>query len=86
MPFPCLTPHRHLQLIKWILHHVIGIQLVDPTHHCIHIRLLGFCEEQKFSAGDGLETREPEEGALENFEAGKGLARKAERGGHRGGG
>lgn len=43
-PLPPLTPNRHLQLVKWVLHHIIRIQLIYLSHNLIYIRLLRFRE------------------------------------------
>ena len=82
MPLKCLTPYRHLRLIKRILHHVIGIQLVDAPHNDLDVRLLRLRKQEEFRAREGLEAGQAEEGALEDFEAGEGGAREG--GGGRG--
>ena len=69
MPLKSLTPHRHLRLIKRILHHVVRIQLVDPPHDNLHIGLARFREQQELRARERLEARQAEEGSFEDFDA-----------------
>ena len=81
MPVKRLTPHRHLQLIERIFHHIIRIQLIDPPHNHIHIRLLRLGEQQELRPGHRLEARQAEERRLEHFDAGERGARDRRRGG-----
>lgn len=62
LPIKCFTPDRHLQLIEWILHHIICIQLIDPPSNHIHVRLLRLREQQKLEAGKRLEAGQAEGG------------------------
>ena len=67
-PLELLTPYRHLQLIKRVLHHIIRIQLIHLPHNRIHIRLARFREQQKLRAREGLEAIQPEGRGFEDFD------------------
>lgn len=69
MPIKSLTPHRHLQLIKRILHHIIRIQLVDPIHDSLHITGHGIRKEQELRPRQRLETCQSEPVRLEVFQS-----------------
>ena len=60
MPVECFTPHRHLQLVEGILHHVVCIQLVDLVDDRVHVAGHWVCEEQELGAGQCLEARQSE--------------------------
>lgn len=62
--------HRHVYLIKRILHHIIGVQLVHLADNHIHVRLMRLREQEEFGTGQSLEALEAEVLALENLEAG----------------
>lgn len=68
MPIKRLAPDGHLQLVKRVLHHIIGVELVNLPHDQIHVRLMRFREEQELGAAEGLEAGESEEGRLEHFQ------------------
>ena len=68
-PLKLLTPYRHLQLIKRVLHHIIRVQLIHLPHDGIHIRLARFREQQEFRACEGLKTIQPERRGFEDFDA-----------------
>ena len=70
-PLKRLAPHRHFQLVKRVLHHIVCVQFIDLPHYNIHIRLLRFRKEKEFGARDGLETRHAEKSAFEDFETGE---------------
>lgn len=55
MPIKSLTPNRHLQLIKWVLHNIIRVNLIDLLQHDIDVRRDGIRKEKKLDAGDRLE-------------------------------
>jgi hypothetical protein len=51
-----LTPDRHLQLIKRILHHIVRIYLVDLLHDRINIRHERIREQEELGPRQRLET------------------------------
>ena len=81
MPLKCLTPYRHLQLIKRILHHIIAVQFIDSLHDNIHIRLLRLREQQELHPRKSLEATKSERRAFEHFNAGTLRGRDVQRGG-----
>lgn len=70
-----LTPDRHLQTIKRILHHIIRVELVHLAHDNVDIRLLRLREEQKLGPRHRLEARQPEQPGLQHLEPGELTAR-----------
>ena len=74
MPIEALAPDGHLGLIEGVLHHVIGVQLVDPPHDDLDVGLLGLGEEEELGPRECLETGQAEEGRLEDFETCEGGA------------
>lgn len=70
MPIECLTSHWHLNLIEWILHHIVRIELVDFLDDCVHATSQGVCEQQEFCPRQGLETGQSELVGLEVIQAG----------------
>jgi len=80
VPVKCLTPYRHLQLIKRILHHIVRVQFVDLPYNHIHIRLLRLREQQELRPRHRLEAGQAEERRLEHFDAGERGARDRRRG------
>lgn len=69
MPVECLTPHRHLQLVEGVLHHVVCIQLVDLVHDGVHVAGHGVGEEQELCASQCLEAGQAEPVRLEGLQA-----------------
>lgn len=74
-----LTLDRHIDLIKGILHDIVGVQLIHPSDHDIDIRLQGFGEEEELGPRQGLKALQSEALALEHFEARRGLPRSTRR-------
>ncbi|MCJ1240400.1 hypothetical protein MMC14_008402 [Varicellaria rhodocarpa] len=72
MPIEALAPDRHLDLIEGVLHHVIGVQLVDPPHDDLDVRLLRLGEQEELGPRERLEAGQAEEGRLEDFETREG--------------
>jgi hypothetical protein len=70
MPIECLTSHRHLNLIEWILHHEIRIELVDLLDDPVHTASQGIREQQELCPCQGLETGQSELVGLEVIQAG----------------
>ena len=60
MPIERFATHRHLKLIKRILHHKVCVQLIDFVHDHLHVASHGIREQQEFGARQRLETRQPE--------------------------
>lgn len=50
MPIEGLTSHWHLDLIEGVLHHVVGIELVDLLHDRVDVASHGICEQEKLRA------------------------------------
>lgn len=69
MPVKRLTPHRHLQLVERVLHHVVGVELVDLIHNRVHITGHRVREEQELSSRQGLEAGQSELFRLEMLQA-----------------
>jgi hypothetical protein len=63
-----LTSDGHLDSIKWVLHDVIGVQLVYLLHHCVDVWLLWFGEEQEFGPCLRLEALNTEVAGFKDFE------------------
>lgn len=75
LPLPRLTPNRIINGIERILHHIIGIQLVDIPNDTVDIRLQRLREEQELGARERLEALQPEVLRLEHLDArGRGRA------------
>lgn len=70
-PIKLLAPHRHLQRIERILHHIVGIELIDLPHNSIAIRLMRLRKQQKLDTRRRLKARQPEIRAFEHLEAGE---------------
>lgn len=68
MPIKGLAPHRHLELVERVLHHVVGIQLIDLVHDRVHAAGQGVGEEQEFRPSQRLEARQAEFIRLEEFQ------------------
>ena len=60
MPLKRLTPDRHLQLIKWILHNIVTIQFINPSHNYIDIGLLRLRKKQELRPRKSLKATESE--------------------------
>ena len=93
MPIKCLTPHRHLELIERILHHVVRIELIDLLHDCLHIASHRIRKQQEFRPRQSLETCQSELVGLEVIQASYwhagiriGVSGRSRSGGARGGG
>jgi hypothetical protein len=71
-PIPALDPHRHLELVKGVLHHVVRVAFVHALHDGIDVWHERVGDEQEFAAGVGLEAAHAEEGGFERFNAGDG--------------
>lgn len=69
MAVECFTSHRHLELVKRVLHHEIGVQLVDLVHDRVHATRRRIREKQEFSPRQRLEACQTEAVGLEKFQA-----------------
>lgn len=69
LPIKGLAANGHLELIEGVLHDVVRVQVVDPTHGNIHVGLHRVGEEQEFGAGQGVEALQPEVLGLEDLES-----------------
>lgn len=72
-PIERLASHRIINLIKRILHHIVGIQLVDLPNYGIDIRLRGLSEQQELCARERLEALQAEVFGFEDFDTGWGF-------------
>ena len=81
MPIKRLAPHRHLQLIERVLHHIVRVQLINAPHDDLHVRLLRLREEQELGARHRLEAGQAEERRLQHLDARERGARQRRRGG-----
>lgn len=70
MPIERLASHWHLNLIKWILHHIVRIELVDLLYDCVHAASQRIREQQEFCSRQGLETGQSKLVGLEVIQAG----------------
>jgi hypothetical protein len=68
-PLKPLTPNRHLQLVKRVLHYIIRVQLIYLPNHTLRVRLPWFGEQQEFRACKRLETLPAEERRFEDVDA-----------------
>lgn len=69
MSVESFTSHRHLELVERVLHHVVGIQLIDLVHDDVHATRRRIREEEKFSPRQRLEARQTEAVGLKKFQA-----------------
>ena len=79
MPIKSLTPDRHLQLIKRILHHKVRIKLIDLPDDGLDARHERVREQQELRPRERLEAGEAEFVGFEDFEACDGGAGDGER-------
>lgn len=70
MPIECLASHRHLNLVEWILHHIVRIELVDLLYDCVHAASQGIRKQQELRPGEGLKTSHSKLVGLEIIQAG----------------
>jgi hypothetical protein len=68
-PIKFVTPDRHLDGVEWVLHYIVGIQLVYLLYHGIDVWLLRLSEEEELYTGLRLEALNAEVRALEYFDA-----------------
>lgn len=69
-PIKLLHPNRHLQRIKRILHHKLGISLIAPPRHRLGVRLLRTGKQQKFGPRRRLEACQAEAAGFKTLDAG----------------
>lgn len=65
-----LTPNRHLNSIKRILHNKVGIKLINSPDNRINIRLRRFREQQELRPRERLKACQSKVCALQNFKPG----------------
>ena len=70
MPIKCLASHWHFNLIERILHHIVGIELIDPLNDCVHAARQRIREQQELCTRQGLETCQSKLVGLEVVQAG----------------
>ena len=68
MSIKSLALDRHVDLVKGILHDVVGVELVHPTDDDVDVGLVRLGEEQELGAGQRLETLQPEMLRLEHLQ------------------
>lgn len=85
MPIKRLTPNRHIQLIKRILHNKVRIQLIHLPQHDIDIGRQRIGKQQELGPRQRLEAGEAEPVGFEDLEAGGRDAGDGESVGGRGG-
>lgn len=70
MPIKCLASHWHFNLIEWILHHIVRIELVNFLDDRVHATSQGIREQQEFCPRQGLKTGQSKLVGLEIIQAG----------------
>jgi hypothetical protein len=55
-------------LVKRVLHHIVRIQVVDPSRNRIHIRLIGIREEEELGPRKRGEALQPKVLGLKHFD------------------
>ncbi|KAJ5462180.1 hypothetical protein N7530_010385 [Penicillium desertorum] len=70
MPIECLASHRHLNLVEWILHHIVRIELVDLLYDCVHAASQGIRKQQELRPGESLKASHSKLVGLEVIQAG----------------
>lgn len=64
-----VAPHRVIDVVERVLHHVVRIQLVDLLEDRVHIRLRRLRKDQELRTGQRLEALQSEVLGLEDFNA-----------------
>ena len=70
MPIKCLASYRHLNLIEWILHHIVRVELVDLLYDCVHTAGQRIRKQQELRPCEGLKTCHSKLVGLEVIQAG----------------
>lgn len=79
-----LTPDGHLELVKRVLHDIVGVQLVDASDGDVDVGLRRVGEEQELGARHGVEALQPEILGLEHLEPRRRLGAREDPGRRRG--
>lgn len=72
-----LTLDRHIHLIEGILQHIVRVELIHLPYDDIHIRLMGFREEEELGASQRLKALKTKMLALQKLESRRRDARGA---------
>lgn len=67
-PIKHFASDGHLQLVKRILHDIIGVQIIDPSRGYIHVCLCSVGEDQELGARHGVKALQAKVLRLHNLE------------------